>query len=178
MSFLIPEFLETDRLLLRTFHESDWRDLHKYYSDEACTKHTLGRTLTEGETLRTMAAMIGHWQLRNYGSYALEERSSHTVIGVAGLDYPNDWPEPEIKWGLIRGFWGNGYASEAVRAVKKMWTEYLPELSLISLIHPDNTNSIKFAQAVGAYFEREHEFRGDKWSIYRHTHHKITSKHS
>lgn len=61
MSYLIPEFLETDRLLLRTFQESDWTDLHKYYSDEACTKYTLGRTLTEGETWRTMAAMIGHW---------------------------------------------------------------------------------------------------------------------
>jgi hypothetical protein len=51
-----------------------------------------------------------------------------------------------------------------------MWAEYLPELSLISLIHPDNTNSMNLAKAVGAYFEREYEFRGDKWSIYRHTH--------
>jgi len=169
MAYLTPEFLETDRLLLRTFRENDWKDLHKYYSDEASMKYTTGRALTEGETWRTMAAMLGHWQLRKYGSYALEERASHSVIGVAGLDYPNDWPEPEIKWGLIRNCWGKGYASEAVRAVKKMWTEYLPELSLISLIHPDNTNSINLAQAVGAYFEREHEFRGEKWSIYRHT---------
>jgi RimJ/RimL family protein N-acetyltransferase len=116
-----------------------------------------------------MAAMIGHWQLRMYGSYALEERTTHSVIGVAGLDYPNDWPEPEIKWGLIRDFWGKGYASEAVRAVKKMWVEYLPDLSFISLIHPDNANSINLAKAVGAYFEKEYEFRGDTWSIYRHT---------
>jgi RimJ/RimL family protein N-acetyltransferase len=172
MNYLTPEFLETDRLFLRTFREPDWKDLHKYYSDEQCTKYTIGRKLTEGESWRTMAAMIGHWQLRGYGSYALEEKISHRVLGVAGLDYPNDWPEPEIKWGLIREFWGKGYASEAVRAVKKMWGEYLPELSLISLIHPDNTNSINLAKAVGAYFEKEYEFRGDTWSIYRHTHQK------
>ena len=169
MNYLTPEFLDTDRLVLRMFQEDDWRDLHKYYSDEACMKYTVGRALTEGETWRAMAAMIGHWQLRRYGSYALEEKSSRQVIGVAGLDFPNDWPEPEIKWGLIRDFWGRGYASEAVRAIKKMWIDYLPELSLISLIHPANNNSINLAKAVGAYFERAHEFRGDTWSIYRHT---------
>jgi RimJ/RimL family protein N-acetyltransferase len=32
-----------------------------------------------------------------------------------------------------------------------------------------NTNSIKLAEAVGAHFEREHDFRGGKWWIYRHT---------
>jgi RimJ/RimL family protein N-acetyltransferase len=170
MDYLTPEFLESHRLLLRPFQENDWKDLHKYYSDEASMKYTNGRALTEGETWRTMAAMIGHWRLRRYGSYALEARASHHVIGVAGLDYPNDWPEPEIKWGLIRDFWGKGYASEAVRAVKQMWVEYLPDLSLISLIHPKNTNSINLAKAVGAYFESDYEFRGDTWSIYRHTH--------
>ena len=92
------------------------------------------------------------------------------MLGVAGLDYPNDWPEPEIKWGLIREYWGKGYASEAVRAIKNMCVQHLPELSLISLIHPDNTNSINLAKAVGAYFETDHQFRGDMWSIYRHTH--------
>lgn len=170
MNYLIPEFLETNRLRLRAFQEDDWRDLHKYYSDEACMKYTVGRPLTEGETWRAMAAMIGHWQLRRYGSYALEEKVTRRVIGVAGLDYPNDWPEPEIKWGLIRDYWGKGFASEAVRAIKRMWAEYLPDLPLISLIHPDNANSIKLAKAVGAYFEREHEFRGGIWSIYRHSH--------
>lgn len=173
MDYLTPQFLETDRLFLRTFQENDWKDLHKYYSDPACTKYTVGRALTEGETWRTMAAMIGHWQLRRYGSYALEERTTRQVIGIAGLDYPNDWPEPEIKWGLIREFWGKGYASEAVRAIKKMWIEYLPDLSLISLIHPDNKNSVNLAKAVGAHFEKEYEFRGDTWSIYRHTHQGI-----
>jgi RimJ/RimL family protein N-acetyltransferase len=173
MTYLTPRFLETDRLSLRMFKENDWKDLHKYYSDEECTRYTVGRALTEGESWRTIAAMIGHWELRRYGSYALEEKATQNVIGVAGLDYPNDWPEPEIKWGLIRDFWGKGYASEAVRAIKKMWVEYLPELSLISLIHPKNTNSINLAKAVGAYFESDYEFRGDTWSIYRHTHQRI-----
>ena len=168
MSFLTPDQLETDRLVLRMFKEDDWRDLHQYYSNEECTRYTIGRILTEGESWRAMAAMIGHWQLRQYGSYVLEGKSDHQVLGMVGLDYPNDWPEPEIMWGLRREFWRKGYASEAVREVKRMAAHYLPALSLISLIHPHNANSINLAEAVGATFEKEIRFRGGNWSIFRH----------
>jgi RimJ/RimL family protein N-acetyltransferase len=83
-----------------------------------------------------MAAVLGHWQLRNYGSYALEEKKLNRVIGIAGLDYPSDWLEPEIQWGLAKEFWGKGYASEVVRAIKNMAARYVPDISSISLIHP------------------------------------------
>jgi RimJ/RimL family protein N-acetyltransferase len=61
-----------------------------------------------------------------------------------------------------------GYASEGVRAVKRMALRYVPEISLISLIHPNNTNSINLAKAVGACFDKEYYFRDDTWHIYRH----------
>jgi RimJ/RimL family protein N-acetyltransferase len=169
MNYLIPEQLETERLMLRMFRETDWKDMHEYYGDLECTKYTSGRALKENESWQKVAALLGHWQMRNYGPYAMEEKASGKVLGVVGLDYPLDWPEPEIQWGLAHKFWGKGYASEAVREVKKMTAQYLPDLPLISLIHPNNINSIKLAEAVGAFFEKDYFFRGDTWSIYRHT---------
>ena len=174
MNYLIPEQLETERLVLRMFRESDWKDMHEYYGDPECTKYTSGRALKEYESWQKVAALLGHWQMRSYGAYAVEEKSSKKVSGVVGLDYPLDWPEPEIQWGLSRQFWGKGYASEAVREVKKMTAQYLPDLSLISLIHPNNNSSINLAKAVGAYFEKDYFFRDDTWSIYRHTYDKTT----
>ena len=168
MNYLIPEHIETERLNLRLFQESDWKDIHEYYGDPECARYTSGKALTENESSQKMSALMGHWVLRNYGSYAMEEKSVGKVIGVAGLDFPNDWPEPEIQWGVTRQYWGKGYASEAVRAVKRMAARYLPDLSLISLIHPNNTNSSNLARAVGASFEKEYFFRGDTWHIYRH----------
>jgi RimJ/RimL family protein N-acetyltransferase len=169
MKYSIPESLETDRLFLRIFRSDDWKYIHQYFSDEECMKYTLGRLLTEGESWRTMSSLTGHWILRNYGPYALEYKSDSHVIGYAGLYYPNDWPEPEIAWGLLREYWGKGFASEAVRAIKKMKSQYLPDLSLISMIHPENINSIQLAKALGASFEREHDFRGSVMNIYRHS---------
>ena len=169
MNYLIPEKVETSRLILRCFKEGDWLDLHKLYSDPECTRYTIQRTLTEGESWRTMATMIGHWQIRGYGPYAVEDKVTGKVMGPVGLWYPNDWPGPEIKWALSRDYWGSGYASEAARAVKKIAAECMPEISLISLIFSDNQPSIKLAEAIGATFERELEFRGQAARIYRHS---------
>lgn len=168
MKYRIPEQLETERLLLRIFREADWQALHEYYSDEACIKYTIGRILTEAESWREMAIRTGHWLLRGYGPYAVEEKSSGTVIGIVGLWYPLEWPEPEITWHLVRRYWGKGFAREAVRSVRNMAFEYVPELPLISFIHPENSASIKLALALNAKFEKTMKFRGGDWCIYRH----------
>lgn len=168
MPYLIPENIATERLVLRTFNNDDWQAMHELYSDEACTAFTVGRALTEGESWRTLAAIAGHWLLRGYGPYAVEEKSSGKLLGTVGLWYPNDWPGPEIKWALARSYWGRGFASEAARAVVEMAAEYLPRTSLISFIHSQNTASIRVALAIGAKFEKEVDFRNGRWCIYRH----------
>ncbi len=85
MNYLIPEKIETERLILRCFKEDDWIDLHRLYADPECTQYTIQRTLTEGESWRTMAAMIGHWQIRGYGPYAVEDKATGKVMGPVGL---------------------------------------------------------------------------------------------
>lgn len=115
-----------------------------------------------------MAGAVGHWQLRGYGPYAVEEKNSGSLIGIVGLWYPNDWPEPEIKWGVIRSHWGKGYAAEAARAVKKIAYENLESCKLISLIFKENANSIRVAKAVGATLEKEIIFRDKECFIFRH----------
>ena len=166
--FLIPRRLETDRLLLRPFVNDDWRALHEHFADPECTRYTFRRALTEAASWRAMASMAGHWDLRGYGPYAVEEKATGTVLGTVGPWYPLEWPEPEIKWALARRHQGNGYASEAVRAVQRMAHECLPDLALISLIDRQNAPSIRLALAVGATLERELEFAGGPFHLYRH----------
>ena len=166
--YLIPVKIETDRLILRMFKDDDWHALHEHYSDAECTKYTYRKVLTEGETWRTMSSLAGQWVLKGYGPYVLEEKKSGLVLGVIGLWFPNDWPEPEIMWLLIRKYWGKGFAIEAALAVQKMASKYLPEVSLISLIDSNNEASIRLAKTVGATFEKELQLRGGLWHIYRH----------
>jgi RimJ/RimL family protein N-acetyltransferase/GNAT superfamily N-acetyltransferase len=142
--------------------------MHEHYSDPICTRYTFGRALEKGESWRAMAAMVGHWSLRGYGPYAVEQRVGGAFIGTVGLWYPNDWPAPEIKWALLRRHWRQGFAQEAARAVRDAARTALPSLSLISFIDSANGASVRTAIAVGGSFEREVPFRGSRWHIYRY----------
>lgn len=166
--FTIPQRLESERLILRPFVEADWRSMHAHYAHPDCTRYTLGRVLSEGESWRLTATLAGHWLLRGYGPYALEDRASGTMIGAAGLWHPVDFPEREIKWALHPDWWGLGYASEAARCVLRMAQTVYPDAPPISFIDRDNAGSIRVALAVGAAFEREMDFRGRRFQVFRH----------
>lgn len=171
-NFLIPQTLETGRLRLRPFEHDDWRALHEHFSDAECTRFTFRRALTEAATWRAVASMAGHWLLRGYGPYAVEEKTTGSVLGTVGPWYPLEWPEPEIKWALSRRFWGKGYASEAARAVQAMLPAHLPQMQPISLIHAENERSIALALALGATLEKRLEFRDAPFHQYRHRRHR------
>ena len=103
---LVPLSIETPRLNLRMFDESDWDALCQMFEDEECVRYTRGQVQPRWETWRILAAYLGHWSLRGYGPYAVVEKSSGKMMGPVGLWYPGDWPEPEIKYSLTRAFWG------------------------------------------------------------------------
>ena len=164
----IPLALVSARLRMRLPSESDWSALHAYYGDADSVRYTVGAPLTQAQTWRTLAGMVGHWAWRGYGPYTLLDKDDDSVLGVAGLWFPNDWPEPEIKWALLPAARGRGYAAEAARAVRAMAREHLPGVRLISLIALGNEASVRVAQAAGARYEREIDFRGGRAAIYRH----------
>ena len=164
----IPLALISERLLLRMPTEYDWRPLHAYYGDADSVRYTVGTPCTPAQTWRTLAGVVGHWAWRGYGPYTLLDKDEGGVLGVAGLWYPNDWPEPEIKWALLPAARGCGLAVEATRAVRQMAREHLPGVRLINLIAQGNEASVRVAEAAGARLEREIEWRSGRAFIYRH----------
>ena len=166
MTFLVPESIETARLHLRMFTGADWESLCQMFRDEECVRYTMTTPLTDWQTWRIMATYVGHWHLRGYGPYAVVEKTSGCMIGPVGLWYPGDWPEPEIKWSIVRECWGKGYASEAASAVLDMTARTLGRSRLISLILPENERSKAVARRLGGEHEKTISFRGGKADIF------------
>lgn len=109
---------------------------------------------------------VGHWQLRGFGVWAVEERASDALVGRVGLHFPEGWPDRELAWTLARPYWGRGYALEAARAALAHAFGPLGWHRVISLIDPDNHRSIRLAERLGERREGEVTVRGHCLSVY------------
>ncbi len=108
------------------------------------------RALTRADSWRELAYLVGHWSLRGYGQWLLEERATGRVVGRSGLYFPEGWPGLEVGWTLARDQWGRGLATEAGRAALDWAFAELEAERVISLIAPDNHRSRRVAERLGA----------------------------
>ena len=129
--------LETDRLKLRMWRESDLDAYAEMSADPAVMRYlTLGKLFTRADAWRSMAYFIGHWQLRGYGHWAVEEKATGRMIGRIGFLNPEGWPGFEIGWTLASHAWGNGYATEGA---KRALAYAFSELDQRHVISPDSS---------------------------------------
>ena len=157
----MPVRLETGRLLLREFRVSDLDAYADMQADPEVMRYIgEGRTLTRNDSWRSIAGMLGHWQLLGYGMWALEDRQSGTLVGRAGFIDPPGWPGFELGWLLGRPYWGLGFATEAASRCLRFAFEELRRDVVISLIRPGNAPSIKVAQRLGMRNTGEIELLG------------------
>jgi RimJ/RimL family protein N-acetyltransferase len=142
--------LETDRLILRMLRESDLDAYADMCGDPEVQRHIGdGQPLSRSMAWRNLAMMVGHWQLRGYGLWAVEERHSGEFVGRVGFWNPDGWPGFELGWMLRRSFWGQGFATEAAAAAlhHAFITPHVQRI--ISLIRPENARSIQVAERIG-----------------------------
>ena len=154
--------LETDRLILRPFADADFGAYAAIHADPEVTRYltATGAAMARWEAWRSFAMFVGHWQLRGYGVWAVEEKSTGRFIGRAGLHNPDGWPGPEVGWTIARDHWGKGYATEAGRAAMVYAFDVHGWDHIISVIHPENARSIRVAERLGLRYERDAKVMG------------------
>ena len=91
--------LETARLRLTALGERHFENYAAMLADPASTRWVGdGQPLDRTNAWRSLAMLIGHWQLRGYGMWALELKETGEFIGRAGLMQPEGWPDLELGW--------------------------------------------------------------------------------
>ncbi len=145
---MIPR-LETERLILRALRNEDLDAFAAFMADEDVARYLSGTPMTRDEAWRSLATALGHWQLRGYGTWAVERREDGAFIGRVGMINPDGWPGLEIGWTLGKPYWGAGYATEAAAAAMRYAFLTQPVDKLISCIDPDNVASQAVARRVG-----------------------------
>jgi RimJ/RimL family protein N-acetyltransferase len=159
--------LDTARLRLRAFRDDDLDAYATMCADAEVMRFVGDRgVLSREDAWRQMAMLAGHWQLRGFGMWAVEERDTGSFVGRVGLHYPEGWPDRELGWALARPFWGRGYALEAARTALDEAFGRLNWPRVISLIDPANARSVRLAERLGARCEGETAVRGHRVSVY------------
>lgn len=141
--------LETERLRLRPPVEADFEGLCTLMSDPVAAEH-IGGVMSPPQTWRALCMLIGHWRVRGYGFFTVQDKASGDWIGRVGPWFPYGWPAPEIGWSIARPYWGRGYGPEAAAAAMDYAFDELGWDRVIHLIHADNRNSQALARKLGS----------------------------
>lgn len=174
--------IETERLWLTGFHDGQLEAFTRIQYDPRVAEWfgglpdpPHGAARQREETWRTMAMFLGHWALRGYGIWAVEEKLTGRFIGRAGLWNPEGWPGVEVGWLVDPDLWGAGYATEAGRAALDFAFAHLlidnqALEQVISVTVPHNAASRRVMTKLGLIDTAERvQLRGHTQVLYRIT---------
>lgn len=125
------------------------------WSDPNVTRFITGRISTEQQTWIRLLSYVGHWALRGFGYWAIEEKDSRAFVGEVGFaDFKRDVAPsmndvPELGFALASRFHGNGYATESVRAALAWADANLAYARTVCLISRQNPASLRVVEKCG-----------------------------
>jgi RimJ/RimL family protein N-acetyltransferase len=147
---------QTVRLELREFQKADWKETHEYASDPQVVHFMSWGPNTEEETRAFIERSIAYQKEKPRVKYSLAIviRDGNRLIGGCGL-YESNFESREgwIGYCLNRQFWGQGYATEAARALLKFGFTDFNLHRIFATCDPANTASAHVMEKIGMQYE-------------------------
>ena len=142
--------LETERLVLRRYDESDIDAIYEMITDERVAKYIKFPEITKDQELEKIKTWIKEADESKYEKWVIERKADGVVVGnidvntvVKKHNYCN------VGYIIRYAYWGNGYAAEALKVVSDYLLNnrgyYLVECSCNEL----NTQSSKVMLKAG-----------------------------
>lgn len=180
------DHIESERLLLRRMDESDLDFLIAVHGDPEVARYIgSGAPRTPAETERWFADVLHGYVHYGLGPLIVTRKVDGLRLGRSGLSdgvvertaragqlrrmwfFRTHVPEgteydlmPELGYTFARANWGQGYASEAARAVSGYARQYLNHPAIMSVIHADNIASRSVALKFGVTYRDDVDMNG------------------
>jgi len=150
--------IETNRLLLRTFSESDANLIYELNLDPDVTRYThdpIKDLAHAAEILEKV--IIPQYVLYNHGRWAVHVRSSLEFLGWCGLKYRSELNEIDLGYRFKKEGWGKGYATEAAWASIQYGFEKIGLQRIVARAEIDNIASWKVLEKCGMTYIGDEE---------------------
>ncbi|HVP63471.1 MAG TPA: GNAT family N-acetyltransferase [candidate division Zixibacteria bacterium] len=160
--------LLTDRLVLRELEPADTDAIFDLLGDPVAMRY-FPKTYSREEAVEWIERNQRRYRIFGYGLWAVVLRETGEVLGNCGPTWHeiNDELQLEVGYHFRRLYWGNGYATEAARAVIEWCFENIPVDHVISLIRSENKTSRRVAERNGLFVAGSAMFHGMEHLVYR-----------
>lgn len=165
----MPFPLETERLILRHFRDSDLEPFTAYRNDPEVYRYQGWKTpyfleyATEfiAEMKEAAPGTEGRWF-----QSALERKADGIMIGDVAFFPMRGKPQAYVGFTLARPFWGQGYAGESIRRLIDFLFSELDLHRLVADCDADNANSYRLLERLGFRRKAHHVesyWLGERW---------------
>ncbi len=147
--------LETERLLIRSLQTNDVSALAQLWADPDVVQF-MGGPRDYDLVYQSLVEDAGA-DPPKFDLWPVLEKASRQIVGHCGLlDKEVDGQlEYELVYVPAKNAWGQGYATEAARALKDCAFNRLGLTRIISLVDPDNVGSERVAKKAGLRYEKD-----------------------
>lgn len=160
-SILIVIVVETERLMLRTWKQTDREPFARMNADPRVMEFFPG-VLSRPESDALADELQAHFRERGFTFFAAELRETGEFIGFTGLAEPSFeahfTPCVEIGWRLASNYWGRGLATEAARAVLHHGLQKLRIAEIVAFTVPGNVRSRRVMEKIGMMRDAADDF--------------------
>jgi len=145
--------LKTNRLQLRELITSDKDELKKILSDKEAMKY-YPRPFTDQEVTNWINRNIDNYTRYGFGLWAVILKQTDTFLGDCGITMQDIDGEklPELGYHIKKGFWNQGFATEAATACIEYAYNILKIDTIYTYTKENNYASIKVAKKAGMKF--------------------------
>lgn len=142
--------IETERLILRRYKESDIDAMYEIITDKRLMKFIKYPDLTKEQELFCINKLIEEADESIYEKWVIETKDTHEVVGNIQVNIVSKRHNYcNVGYAIRYNYWGHGYASEALKAVSNHLlyerNYYLVECSCNEL----NTQSSRVMEKAG-----------------------------
>jgi RimJ/RimL family protein N-acetyltransferase len=161
--------LVTERLVLREYSADDWPDVLTYQTDPRYLRYYewTGRTPEAVQAFVQMFLDQQRAQPRTKFQLAVALKSNHRLVGSCGIRVASAGArEGDIGYELSPAYWGQGYATEAARAIVGFGFSELGLHRIWSWCVADNLGSARVLEKLGMRLEgrlRDKAYYKGRW---------------
>lgn len=161
--------LTTPRLLLRRFEDADAQPLVNLCGPREVAEMT--KTIPHPYSIQDakdfLARIAGSWDRGDSIAFAVVLAQSQELVGSIGLRIDRTHRRAEVGYVILMSRWGQGIATEALRAILSLAFGELDLLRVFAHYFPENPASGRVLQKAG--FRPEGLLKGHtiKWGLQR-----------